>query len=157
VTIVPQYILFTSLGWNNTHWPLLIPPWFGWPFFIFLLRQFFMGIPRDLDDAARMDGANSLQILWNVILPLSKPALATVAIFAFIGNWNNFLVPLIYLRDTELLTIAIGLLQFQGQFGNIAYHHMMACAVVALVPVLIIFFFGQRLFVQGITLTGMKG
>jgi ABC-type glycerol-3-phosphate transport system permease component len=157
VTIVPQYILFTNLGWNNTHWPLLVPPWFGWPFFIFLLRQFFMSIPKDLDDAARIDGASAWQILWHVILPLSKPALATVMIFSFIGNWNNFLVPLIYLRDEDLLTISIGLLQFQGAFGNVDYHLMMAVAVVALVPVLLMFFFGQRMFVQGITLTGMKG
>jgi ABC-type glycerol-3-phosphate transport system permease component len=157
VTIVPQYILFTNLGWNNTHWPLLVPPWLGWPFFIFLLRQFFMTIPKDLDDAARIDGANSWRIFWNVVLPLSKPVLATVAIFAFIGNWNNYLAPLIYLRDEELLTLAIGLNQFRGQFGNIDYHLMMAVAVLVLIPVLVIFFVGQRWFVQGIALTGMKG
>jgi ABC-type glycerol-3-phosphate transport system permease component len=156
VTIVPQYILFTNLGWNNTHWPLLVPPWLGWPFFIFLLRQFFLTIPKDLDDAARIDGASSGQILWHIILPLSKPALATVAIFAFIGNWNNYLAPLIYLRDEELLTLAIGLNQFRGQFGNIDYHLMMAVAVLVLIPVLIVFFIGQRWFVQGIALTGMK-
>jgi ABC-type glycerol-3-phosphate transport system permease component len=157
VTIVPQYILFTKLGWNNTHWPLLVPPWLGWPFFIFLLRQFFMTLPKDLDDAARMDGASSWQILWHVMLPLSKPALATVAIFAFIGNWNNYLSPLIYLRDEELLTLAVGLNQFRGQFGNVQYHLMMAVAVLVLMPVLVIFFVGQRYFVQGIALTGMKG
>lgn len=156
VTIVPQYILFTNLGWNNTHWPLLVPPWLGWPFFIFLLRQFFLTIPKDLDDAARIDGASSGQILWHIILPLSKPALATVAIFAFIGNWNNYLAPLIYLRDEELLTLAIGLNQFRGQFGNIDYHLMMAVAVLVLIPVLVVFFVGQRWFVQGIALTGMK-
>lgn len=157
VTIVPQYILFTKLGWNNTHWPLLVPPWLGWPFFIFLLRQFFLTLPKDLDDAARMDGASSWQILWHVMLPLSKPALATVAIFAFIGNWNNYLAPLIYLRDEELLTLAIGLNQFRGQFGNVQYHLMMAVAVLVLLPVLVIFFVGQRYFVQGIALTGLKG
>jgi ABC-type glycerol-3-phosphate transport system permease component len=157
VTIVPQYILFTNLGWNNTHWPLLVPPWLVWPFFIFLLRQFFLTIPKDLDDAARIDGANSGQILWHIILPLSKPALATVAIFAFIGNWNNYLAPLIYLRDEELLTLAIGLNQFRGQFGNIDYHLMMAVAVLVLIPVLVVFFVGQRWFVQGIAVTGMKG
>ncbi len=157
VTIVPQYLLFTNLGWNNSHWPLMVPAWLGWPFFIFLLRQFFMTIPRDLDDAARIDGANSFQILWYIVLPLSKPALATIVIFSFIGNWNNFLAPLIYLRDDELLTLPIGMLQFQSQFGVSEFHHMMAVAVIMLIPVLILFFLGQRLFVQGITLSGMKG
>jgi ABC-type glycerol-3-phosphate transport system permease component len=157
VTIVPQYLLFTNLGWNNTHWPLLVPPWFGWPFFIFLLRQFFMTIPRDLDEAARIDGASSWQILWHVILPLAKPALATIVIFSFIGNWNNFLGPLIYLRDEELLTLPIGLLQFQGSFGLVDYHYMMAVSVLMLVPVLVVFLLGQRLFVEGIALSGLKG
>ena len=157
VTLIPQYILFTTLGWNNTHLPLMVPPWFAWPFFVFLLRQFFMTIPKDYVEAARIDGANHLQILWNVMVPMTKPALATVAIFSFIGNWNNFLGPLIYLRDEELLTVSIGLLQFQGQFGNIDYHLMMAVAVVAVLPVLFIFFVGQKFFVQGIALTGMKG
>ena len=157
VTLIPQYILFTQMGWNNTHLPLMVPPWFGWPFFIFLLRQFFMTIPRDYVEAARIDGANSMQILLRIMVPMTKPALATVAIFSFIGNWNNFLGPLLYLRDEELLTASIGLLQFQGQFGNIDYHLMMAVAVVAIVPVLIVFTIGQRTFVQGIALTGVKG
>jgi multiple sugar transport system permease protein len=157
VTIVPQYLLFTNLGWNNTHWPLLVPPWFGWPFFIFLLRQFFLTIPKDLDDAARMDGASSWQILWYVILPLSKPALATIIIFSFIGNWNNFLGPLIYLRDQDLFTLSVGLLQFQGSFGLVQYQYMMAVSVIMLIPVLIVFLIGQRLFVEGITFSGLKG
>lgn len=157
VIIIPRYILFTELGWNNTHLPLMVPQWFGWPFFIFLLRQFFMGIPMDLDEAARIDGANSWQILWHIIVPLSKPALATVVIFTFIGNWNSFLEPLVYLRDTELLTIAIGLLQFQGAFGYVDFHLMMAVALLSILPVLVIFFFGQKTFVQGIALTGIKG
>ncbi|KAA3664335.1 MAG: carbohydrate ABC transporter permease [Chloroflexi bacterium] len=157
VTIVPQYLLFTNLGWNNTHLPLMVPPWLGWPFFIFLLRQFFMTLPKDLDAAARIDGANSWQIFWHIILPLAKPALATIVIFSFMANWNNFLGPLIYLRDEELLTLPIGLLQYQSQFGVTDYHHMMAVAVIMLVPVLILFLLGQKLFVQGIALTGMKG
>ena len=94
VTIIPQYVLFSKLGWNNTWLPLMIPSWFGWAFFIFLLRQFFMGIPRELDEAARLDGASSWHIMWHVVIPLAKPALATVVIFGFIGNWNNFLQPL---------------------------------------------------------------
>lgn len=157
VTVIPQYVLFTKLGWNNTWLPLMVPPWFGWPFFIFLLRQFFMSIPHDLDEAARLDGASSWRILWSIILPLAKPALATVVIFAFIGNWNNFLYPLIYIRDTNKQVLAVGLNMFRGAYGDIDFHFMMATALIALLPVLLVFFFGQRLFVQGIALTGMKG
>ncbi len=112
VTVIPQYVLFSKLGWVNSYLPLMVPGWFGWPFFIFLLRQFFAAIPRDLDDAARIDGASTWRILWYIILPLSKPALATVAVFAFIGNWNNFLSPLIYIRDQDRYTLAIGLQRF---------------------------------------------
>ncbi|MEM7534806.1 MAG: carbohydrate ABC transporter permease [Chloroflexota bacterium] len=157
VRIIPEYVLFTRLGWNNTWLPLMVPSWLGWPFFIFLLRQFFMSIPIDLDEAARLDGASSWRILWSILLPLAKPALATVVIFAFIGNWNNFLRPLIYLRDMDKQMLAVGLNMFRGQYGNIDFHYMMAVAVIVLLPVLIVFFFGQRLFVQGIALTGIKG
>lgn len=157
VTIIPQYVLFTKLGWNNTWLPLMVPAWFGWAFFIFLLRQFFMGIPRELDEAARLDGASSWRILWSIILPLSKPALATVVIFAFIGNWNNFLYPLIYIRSTDMQVLAVGLNMFRGAYGNTNYNYMMAVALLVLMPVLLVFFFGQRLFVRGIALTGIKG
>ena len=157
VTIIPQYVLFTKLGWNNTWLPLTVPAWFGFPFFIFLLRQFFMSIPYDLDEAARIDGASSWRILWSIILPLAKPALATVVIFAFIGNWNNFLNPLIYIRDMDKQVLSVGLNMFRGQYGRIDFHYMMAVALIVLLPVLVVFFFGQRLFVQGIALTGIKG
>lgn len=157
VTVIPQYVLFTKLGWNNTWAPLMVPPWLGWPFFIFLLRQFFMSIPHDLDEAARLDGASSWRILWSIILPLAKPALATVVIFAFIGNWNNFLYPLIYIRDLDKQVLAVGLNMFRGQYGQVDFHYMMAVSLIVLMPVLIVFFFGQRLFVQGIALTGIKG
>jgi ABC-type glycerol-3-phosphate transport system permease component len=157
VTLVPQYVLFSKLHWTNSFLPLTIPAWFGWPFFIFLLRQFFMTIPKDLDDAARIDGCNTWQILWNVLLPLSGPALATVAVFAFIGNWNNFLAPLIYLRDTDLYTLAIGLQRFQGTHGNVQYHYMMAVSSLVVLPIIAIFFLAQRLFVQGVVMTGIKG
>lgn len=157
VTVIPQYVLFTRLGWNNTWLPLMVPPWFGWPFFIFLLRQFFMSIPHDLDEAARLDGASSWRILWSIILPLAKPALATVVIFAFIGNWNNFLYPLIYIRDLDKQVLAVGLNMFRGQYGQVDFHYMMAVSLIVLMPVLVVFFFGQRLFVQGIALTGIKG
>lgn len=156
VTIVPTFILFSELKLVNTLWPLILPAWFGYPFFIFLLRQFFMSIPMDLDDAARIDGASSLRILFYIILPLSRPALATVAIFAFIGNWNNLLDPLIYLRSTEKFTLALGLNLFRGQHFT-AFNQLMAVSIITLIPVLVLFFVSQKYFVQGVTLTGMGG
>jgi ABC-type glycerol-3-phosphate transport system permease component len=156
VTLIPKYILFTSFGWNNSFAPLMIPPWFGWPFFIFLLRQFFMTIPKDLEESARLDGASNFDIFWRIFLPLSKPVLATVAVLAFIGNWNNFLEPLIYLRDTDLHTLAIAINRFRGQYA-VYYNYMMAVSVLVLVPVIIIFFISQRFIVKGIVTTGLKG
>jgi multiple sugar transport system permease protein len=156
VTIVPRFLLFSQLGLVNTLWPLILPAWFGYPFFIFLLRQFFMTIPRDLDDAARIDGASHLQILVDIILPLSKPALATVAVFAFIGNWTNVLDPLIYIRSTELYTLPLGLNLFRGPaFTQLNW--LMAVSVITIVPVMVVFFVAQRTFVRGVTLTGMGG
>lgn len=157
VLIIPQYVMFTRLGWNNTWLPLTIPAWFGYPFFIFLLRQFFMTIPHDLDEAARLDGASSWTILGRIILPLSKPALAAVVIFGFIGNWNNFLGPLIYIRSEKKQVLAVGLNWFRGQYGNADYHYMMAVALLVLLPVLVVFLLGQRVFIQGIATSGLKG
>jgi multiple sugar transport system permease protein len=156
VTIVPRFLLFQRVGMINTLWPLILPAWFGYPFFIFLLRQFFMSIPQDLDEAARIDGASSLRILTSIILPLSKPALATVAVFAFIGNWTNILDPLIYIRSQELYTLALGLNLFRG-VNLIQFNWLMAASIITLLPVLVVFFLSQRLFVQGVTLTGMGG
>jgi multiple sugar transport system permease protein len=156
VTIVPRFILFSEAGLVNTFWPLILPAWFGYPFFIFLLRQFFMTIPRDLDDAARIDGASHLQILLHIILPLSKPALATVAIFSFIGNWTNVLDPLIYIRSTDLYTLALGLNLFRSPAFT-QFNWLMAVSVLTLLPVLVVFFVAQRTFVRGVTLTGMGG
>ena len=156
VTIVPRFILFSEVGLVNTLWPLILPAWFGYPFFIFLLRQFFMTIPRDLDDAARIDGAGHLRIFWDVILPLSKPALGTVAIFAFIGNWTNVLDPLIYIRSQDLFTLALGLNLFRGPAFT-QFNWLMAVSLITLLPVLVIFFVTQRTFVRGVTLTGMGG
>jgi ABC-type glycerol-3-phosphate transport system permease component len=135
----------------------MVPSWFGWPFFIFLLRQFFASIPRDLDDAARIDGSSTWGILWHIILPLSKPALATVAVFAFIGNWNDFLGPLIYIRDQDRYTLAIGLQRFIGAHGNVRYHLLMAVSTLIVLPIILIFLLAQNLFVKGIVMTGMKG
>jgi multiple sugar transport system permease protein len=157
VTLIPQYVLFSYLHWTNTFLPLMVPAWFGWPFFIFLLRQFFMTIPRDLDDAARIDGCSTFGILGRILLPLTKPALATVAVLAFIGNWNNFMGPLIYLRDQDKYTLALGLQRFQGVQGNVQYHYMMAVAVLTVLPIIIMFFFAQQYFVRGIVMTGIKG
>ncbi len=156
VTIVPRFILFSEVGLVNTFWPLILPAWFGYPFFIFLLRQFFMTIPRDLDDAARIDGASHLRILLDIILPLSRPALATVAIFAFIGNWTNVLDPLIYIRSTDLYTLALGLNLFRGPAFT-QFNWLMAVSILTLLPVLVVFFVAQRTFVRGVTLTGMGG
>lgn len=156
VTLVPTFLLFNELGMLNTFWPLIIPAWFGYPFAIFLLRQFFLTIPQDLSDAARLDGASHLRILTTIIVPLSKPALATVAVFAFIGNWNNLIGPLIYLRSTEKFTMALGLRLFEGQYQTF-YNQLMAVSIISLIPMFILFFVAQRLLVQGVTLTGMGG
>jgi ABC-type glycerol-3-phosphate transport system permease component len=157
VTIVPQFILFQKLGWLDTFKPLIVPYWFGAPFHIFLLRQFFLAIPKELDDAARVDGASSLQIYWRIILPLSKPALATVAIFAFVYHWNDLLEPLIFLASQRNWTLALFLASFQGYMQQPRWNLLMAASTVLTLPVLILFFFAQRLFIGGITVTGIKG
>ena len=153
---IPQYVLFERLGWTDTHLPLMVPPWFGWPFFIFLLRQFFLTIPEELVDAAKIDGAGHARILLQIFIPLSKPALATLAIFAFIGNWNNFFGPLLYLRSPAMQTLPVCLVQYQGAYGNTDWHLMMAVATIAVIPVLLLFIFGQRYFVEGIATSGVK-
>jgi ABC-type glycerol-3-phosphate transport system permease component len=160
VTIIPQYLLFNRLGWLDTYWPLIVPHWLaGSSFGVFLLRQFFLTIPREFDDAARVDGANSFQIFWRVLLPLAKPALASLAIFAFIGNWNMLWEPLIYLNTTEKMTLAVGLTWFQTfQLGNSPKTHlMMAYSIMITLPVIVVFFTAQRYFIQGIVLSGLKG
>jgi ABC-type glycerol-3-phosphate transport system permease component len=156
VTMVPLYVLFKQLGWINTFLPLTVPAFLGSAFYIFLLRQFFMTIPPDFEDAAIIDGANTLQILWRVILPLSTPALATVAIFTFQAAWNDFLAPLIYLQKPDLYTVTLGLQFFRSSFTtNWAY--LMAASLVTSLPVIIVFFLAQRYFIEGITLSGIKG
>lgn len=156
VTMIPLYVEFNTIGWVNTFLPLIVPAFFGVPFYIFLLRQFFMGIPTEFEDAARIDGANTLQILWHVILPMSKPALATVAILTFQATWNDFLPPLIYLHDQTKYTISLGLNFFRSTY-TINWAYLMAASLVTMLPVVLLFFFAQRLFIQGITLTGIKG
>jgi len=156
VTMIPVFILFNALGWVDTLKPLIVPSFFGGgAFYIFLLRQFFSSIPFELDDAAKIDGCTPFGIYWRVVLPLSKPALATVAVFSFVEHWNDFLRPLIYLNSLEKQTIAVGLRSFQGQHGT-DFHWLMAASTMALIPILIIFFIAQRHFVRGMALTGMK-
>jgi len=156
VTMIPVFILFKQLGWINTFKPLIIPHWFGGGAFnIFLLKQFFMTIPRELDDAARVDGCSTFGIYWRIILPLSKPGLAAVAIFTFIWRWNDFIQPLIYLNDYNKFTLSLGLLMFQTEF-EVYWNSLMATSVLVMSPCLLIFFFAQRHFIRGIALTGIK-
>jgi ABC-type glycerol-3-phosphate transport system permease component len=151
VTIVPTFIFYSKIHLINTLWTLIIPPWLGYPLSIFLLRQAFMSIPREMDEAARIEGATHLQILTNIIVPLSRPVLGAVAIIAFVGNWNNLLAPLIYLRSTDTLTLALGLNLFYGQ-SLTAYNQLMAVSVLSLLPIVITFFFAQKYFIQGVSL-----
>ena len=161
VTIVPSFILYRWLGWLDTLKPLIVPFWFGGsPLFIFLLRQFFMSIPRDLDEAAEIDGANSFRVLWQILVPLSMPVLATVAIFSFLQHWNEFIQPLIFLNSPEHFTVSLGLRYFQttpGDPGEPKEHLLMAAAVIASIPCVLLFFAAQRFFVRGIVMTGIKG
>ena len=155
VTIIPQFIIYSRLDWINTFLPLIVPAYFGHPFFIFLLRQFFMTIPLELDDAARIDGASVFQIYRLVLLPLSKPALAAVAIFQFQYSWNMFFEPLIYLHSSSKWVLALGLRNFIGQYIQ-WWNLMMAASVVVMLPVIVLFFVGQRYFIQGVVFTGLK-
>lgn len=157
VTMIPLFLIFTeTLGWGDTFLPIVVPTFFANPYDIFLLRQFFRGIPRDLTDAARVDGASEFRIFASIVLPLSKPVLATITIFTFLWAWNLFLEPLLYLNNPENFTMALGLQDFQGQ-RHVAWNLMLAAAMVFTVPIIILFFFAQRTFIEGIKLTGTKG
>ena len=156
VTMVPLFVIFRTLGWVDTFYPLTVPAYFGNPFFIFLLRQYFLGIPQELIDAARIDGSSELGIFARVILPLSKPALTAVGIFGLMYGWNDFLGPLIYLNSEKSKTVALGLDAFRTFYGT-DWQGLMSISTLMVIPVVIIFFFAQRYFVRGIALTGMKG
>jgi ABC-type glycerol-3-phosphate transport system permease component len=156
VTMIPIYVGFKAVGWINTFLPLIVPAFFGNPFYIFLLRQFFLTIPPDLEEAARIDGANTLQTIWHVILPVVRPAIATVAIFTFQEAWRDFLPPLIYLHDQSKYTVSLGLSFFRSNY-DIRWNYLMAASLVTMLPVVIVFFLAQRSFIEGITLTGIKG
>lgn len=155
VVMIPQYVIFSELDLVNTFWPLILPAFLGSPFYIFLLRQFFLQIPPDLEDAAHIDGANLVQILWYIMLPLARPAMATVAIFSFQFAWNDFLAPLIYLQDQSKYTLMLGLSFFRSSF-QVNWAYLMAASLTVALPVIILFFIAQREFVEGITLGGIK-
>lgn len=157
VLMIPRYIEFRELGWLDSWLPLIVPNWFGGSvFFIFLLRQFFRTIPRDLSDAAKLDGASEFRIFWQIVLPLSKPALAVVAVFVFLDTWNDFLAPLIYITSTSKYTVSLGLSLFMGNYTtNWAY--LMGASTLMTIPTILVFILAQRYFVQGVVLTGVKG
>jgi len=155
VTLIPLYVIYAKLGWINTYLPLLVPTFLGSPFFIFLLRQFFMGMPKELIDAARLDGASELRILTTIVAPLSAPALITVGILTFIDKWNDFYGPLIYLQKPELQPLSLAVQVFQTQHGT-DWPVLMAASILVAAPLVALYFVAQRKFIEGITLTGLK-
>jgi len=162
VTMIPMYLIFAKLGWIDTYWPLIVPAFTGSAFTVFLLRQFYMTIPYDMDDAATIDGCGILGVWWRILLPMSKPALGIVTVFSIRGTWGEFLRPLIYLNDSQKLTVAVGLRMFThgsgvGVRGQTQWGWMMAAATLYALPMIIMFFIAQRYFIQGIVITGVKG
>ncbi|HEV8633481.1 MAG TPA: carbohydrate ABC transporter permease [Chloroflexota bacterium] len=157
VRLVPEYLGFARLGMVNTFWPLILPGWLGSAFYIFLLRQFFTTIPMAMDEAATIDGAGPIRILFQVLAPQIRPALIVVMISAFTFNWNDFLRPLIYLNSADSRTAAIALSYFSAMYGGTPFHLMMAAALVMLIPVLVLFFALQRYYIQGVVISGVKG
>jgi multiple sugar transport system permease protein len=156
VTLIPLFALFRQLDWLGTHRPLIVPYFFGTAFGIFLIRQFFLTIPNELMDAARMDGCTFIQVYYKIFLPLSKPALATLGIFTFLGSWNNLIGPLVYLNEVPSMTVTLGMTLLTTQSGG-RWELIQAGAVISVMPMIIIFLLGQEHFIQGITRTGMKG
>jgi ABC-type glycerol-3-phosphate transport system permease component len=157
VTLIPQYVLFNRLKWIDTFRPLWVPAFFGVFFLIFLCRQFFATIPRELDDAALIDGCGWFQIYWRIIMPQAKPVVATTAIYMFNWNWNDFLGPLIYLNSQTKLTLSIGIAFYRSSVYGTAWRYLMAASVFTVAPVILLFFVAQRYFIQGIVFTGIKG
>jgi len=156
VTLVPQFILFSKLGWVNTYLPLILPAFGGSPYLIFLVRQYMMSIPFDLDEAATIDGASRWQILWRIIFPIAMPALILVMVFTFVNVWNDFMGPLIYLNDPEMFTVTLGLSFFQGA-KETSWQLLMAGSLMAMVPPVVLFLIAQRRLLGGIAATGIKG
>lgn len=159
VTMIPLYMLFARLGWIDTFYPLIVPAFFGSPFCIFLLRQFFLTIPREYDEAALIDGASRLRIYWSVILPLARPALTTVGVLTFIGTWNDFFGPLIYINSPSRATLTLGLSMLKSQIagsGMMQWQILMAAAVLVMLPNILVFFFAQKHLVRGIAVGGVR-
>jgi len=155
ITLIPQFILFKNLNWIDTFLPLIVPTFFGGPWLTFLVRQFLLTLPRDLDDAARIDGCSSWGVYWRIIMPMAKPAVLIVIIFTFNNVWNEFLLPLIYLQSSANFTLALGLRMFQGE-ASTSWNLLMAASLLTMLPVLLLFFFSQKYFIQGIVFTGVK-
>lgn len=157
VTLIPTFVGFTKLNLTDTYVPLIAPAWFGGGMFsVFLLRQFFIGIPKELDESAVIDGAGRWKIFFSIVLPLSKPALISVALFAFMNAWNDFLAPLVYINSEEKFTLALGLQQFQGMY-NAQWNLMMAAATLVVLPMIVLYLVGQKYFIEGIATSGIKG
>jgi len=157
VMLIPRYIMFRDLGWLNTYLPMIVPTIFGTPFFIFLLVQFFRGIPKELDESATIDGCNSLRLFLTILLPLSKPALFSVAIFQFMWSWNDFMLPLIYISSVSRFPLALGLRLSLDITVAVNWNNILAMALVSMAPLVLVFFFAQRYFIEGIVTTGIKG
>jgi multiple sugar transport system permease protein len=156
VTMIPLYIVMTRIGWVDTHLPLYVPAFFGSAFGIFLMRQYFMTIPQELNDAARIDGCSHFGIYWRIMMPLSKAVVATLALLSFMTSWNDLLGPVIYLHSEELFTLPLALTRFRGQYYT-QWANMMAGATISVVPILLVFLFTQQYFVRGVVLSGLKG
>lgn len=157
VTMIPVFVLFKSIGLIDSFWPLIIPAWLASPFFVFMFRQFFSQIPEELLEAAKIDGCSNFRIYWQIMLPLSGPVIAIVAIYTFLGAWNDFMGPLIYLNDPEKRTLALALNAFKGQYGTSDAQLLMAASVVCMAPCVLLFFAAQRFFVQSTASSGLKG
>ncbi len=156
VLMIPLFCVFRNLGWIGTSLPLWAPAFFGVPFFIFLLRQFYLTIPRELSEAAFLDGCSHFGIWWRIMLPLTRPALAVVALFAFVASWNNFLGPLVYLTHQSTFTLSVALQFYQSRSGGTSYNLLMAASTLVILPIVVLFFLAQRTFVRGIATTGLK-
>lgn len=162
VRLIPEYLLFAGkvvsfINWVDTFLPLIVPTFFGSPFYVFLLRQFYQSVPLEMDDAAKIDGASYPQILLRIMVPLSLPALGTIAILSFVTHWNDFFRPLIYLSSRQNYTVAIALRGFTAEYGMTPWHLLMAASMTALIPIVVVFFVAQRYFIQGVVITGLKG
>lgn len=156
VIIVPQFIIYKKLGWVDTFAPLIVPAFFGGAFFIFILRQYMMTIPKEMDEAAKIDGCNTWGILWKIIFPQSIPAALAIAIYSIQGHWNSFLEPLIYLSSTKRFTVTLGLSMFNGQYST-EWGLLMAASIIVVFPILLMFIFAQKYFIQGVVISGVKG